>query len=50
MNAGRTEAARAFGQALKAARRGQGLTQEGLAEFADFDRTYPSLLGATRVA
>jgi transcriptional regulator with XRE-family HTH domain len=29
---------------LRNARREQGVTQEALAETADFDRTYPSLL------
>jgi transcriptional regulator with XRE-family HTH domain len=44
MRTGRHEAARAFGQALKTARRGRGISQEQLAEFGDFDRTYASLL------
>ena len=34
----------AFGAVLKTARAGAGLTQEKLAELADMDRTYPSLL------
>ena len=40
----REDAARAFGQALKAARRARGISQETLAEFGEFDRTYSSLL------
>ena len=40
----RGDAARAFGQAPKAARRAQGISQETLAEFGEFDRTYSSLL------
>ena len=36
--------ARAFGQVLRTLRKGAGLTQEQLAEAADLDRTYPSLL------
>ena len=44
MSVHRREAARAFGQALKAARRARGLSQEQLAERGNFDRTYPSLL------
>ena len=36
--------ARAFGQALRAARVARGLSQEQLAEAGDFDRTHPSLL------
>jgi transcriptional regulator with XRE-family HTH domain len=44
MSATRRHAARAFGQALRAARLGRGITQEQLAETGDFDRTYPSLL------
>jgi transcriptional regulator with XRE-family HTH domain len=38
------DAARAFGQALKAARRARGVSQETLAELGEFDRTYSSLL------
>jgi transcriptional regulator with XRE-family HTH domain len=44
MSAGRRQAARAFGQALRAARLSRGISQEQLAEKGDFDRTYPSLL------
>lgn len=40
----RAYAARAFGNALRDARRAAGLTQEKLAELGDLDRTYPSLL------
>src|ERR1700753_17067 len=40
----RTDAAIAFGRALREARRAAGLSQENLAERADSDRTYPSLL------
>jgi transcriptional regulator with XRE-family HTH domain len=36
--------ARAFGATLKAARADAGISQETLAERADCDRTYPSLL------
>jgi hypothetical protein len=43
-------AAQVFGAILRTARIGAGITQEELAEGADIDRTYPSLLGATRVA
>ena len=50
MSVTRQQAARAFGQALRAARLARGISQEQLAETGDFDRTYPSLLGATRVA
>jgi transcriptional regulator with XRE-family HTH domain len=35
----------AFGSVLRTARDGAGLSQEQLAEKADIDRTYPSLLG-----
>jgi transcriptional regulator with XRE-family HTH domain len=35
---------KAFGKVLRAARQHRGLSQEGLAEIADMDRTYPSLL------
>jgi transcriptional regulator with XRE-family HTH domain len=38
------EAATAFGKVLKRLRDGAGLSQEDLAEKADLDRTYPSLL------
>jgi transcriptional regulator with XRE-family HTH domain len=34
----------AFGATLRAAREAAGITQEALAELADCDRTYPSLL------
>jgi transcriptional regulator with XRE-family HTH domain len=44
MSAGRRQAARAFGQALRAARLLRGISQEQLAERGEFDRTYPSLL------
>lgn len=44
MSAGRHRSARAFGQALKAARVAKGLSQEQLAEGAQFDPTYVSLL------
>jgi transcriptional regulator with XRE-family HTH domain len=44
MSASRGQAARAFGQALRAARLARGISQEQLAEAGDFDRTYPSLL------
>jgi transcriptional regulator with XRE-family HTH domain len=37
-------AARAFGQALKAARTERGMSQEEVAGECEFDRTYPSLL------
>ena len=40
----RNQSAQAFGVALKAARLERGLSQEDLADRADFDRTYPSLL------
>jgi hypothetical protein len=46
----RRRVAVAFGGVLRDARDGSGLSQEGLAEGAEVDRTYPSLLGATRVA
>jgi transcriptional regulator with XRE-family HTH domain len=36
--------ARAFGEVLRLARRRAEISQERLAEFADIDRTYPSLL------
>jgi DNA-binding XRE family transcriptional regulator len=36
--------ARAFGRVLKTARVGAGCSQEMLAERADIDRTYPSLM------
>jgi len=38
------EVARAFGEALRTMRCEQGVTQEGLADGAGIDRTYPSLL------
>jgi hypothetical protein len=38
------EVARAFGAILRAARVATGISQEVLAERADCDRTYPSLL------
>jgi transcriptional regulator with XRE-family HTH domain len=38
------DVAKAFGSVLKTARTGAGYTQEKLAELADIDRTYPSLL------
>jgi transcriptional regulator with XRE-family HTH domain len=38
------QVARAFGVTLKAARADAGMSQETLAERADCDRTYPSLL------
>jgi transcriptional regulator with XRE-family HTH domain len=44
MSVRRREAARAFGRALREARRLRGISQEQLAETDDFDRTYPSLL------
>jgi transcriptional regulator with XRE-family HTH domain len=34
----------AFGAALRAARKHKGMTQEQLAEAADLDRTFPTLL------
>jgi transcriptional regulator with XRE-family HTH domain len=40
----RWEVARAFGVVLKDVRRERGMSQETLAECADIDRTYPSLL------
>jgi transcriptional regulator with XRE-family HTH domain len=43
MSIGRKQAARAFGQALRAARLARGLSQEQLAEGAELDRTTPSL-------
>jgi transcriptional regulator with XRE-family HTH domain len=43
MSIDRRGAARAFGQALKAARLAKGLSQEELAEQAELDRTTPSL-------
>ena len=43
MRIDRQNAARAFGQALKAARLAKGLSQEQLAEEAELDRTTPSL-------
>jgi ribosome-binding protein aMBF1 (putative translation factor) len=44
------EIARAFGQVLRTARTDRGISQDRLSEICDLDRTYPSLLGATRVA
>jgi transcriptional regulator with XRE-family HTH domain len=44
VSARRRQAARAFGQALRAVRLARGISQEQLAEAGDFDRTYPSLL------
>jgi len=44
MSSCRREAARAFGQALRAARLSRGISQERLAEAGDLDRTFPSLL------
>jgi len=38
------QVARAFGAVLKLSRAGAQLTQEQLAEAADIDRTYPSLM------
>ncbi len=43
MSKRRQKAARAFGQALRDARRAKGVSQEQLAEGADIDRTTPSL-------
>ena len=40
----RRQVAVAFGAILRNARDGMGISQEGLAEGADMDRTYPSLL------
>ena len=44
MSVTRPETARAFGQALRAIRRAKGITQEQLAERAELDSAYPSLL------
>jgi transcriptional regulator with XRE-family HTH domain len=44
MSADRRDAARAFGQTLRAVRLARGISQEQLAEVGDLDRTYPSLL------
>jgi transcriptional regulator with XRE-family HTH domain len=44
MKAAHQKAATAFGEVLKTLRDGAGLSQEDLAEKADLDRTYPSLL------
>ena len=44
MNSFHQEVANAFGNVLKTLRDGAGLSQETLAEKADLDRTYPSLL------
>ena len=46
----RQKVAIAFGRMLREVRKQKGLSQEELAGEAEFDRTYPSLLGATRVA
>jgi transcriptional regulator with XRE-family HTH domain len=43
MSPARQDTARAFGQALRAARLARGLSQEQLAEGAELDRTTPSL-------
>lgn len=40
----RRDVAIAFAKVLRTARNNKGLTQEELAELADLDRTYPSLL------
>ncbi len=40
----RRRVAHVFGVILRTARRGAGISQEELAELADVDRTYPSLL------
>jgi transcriptional regulator with XRE-family HTH domain len=40
----RSKVAIAFGKVLRECRKEKGLSQEGLAGDADFDRTYPSLL------
>lgn len=40
----RRQVGRAFGSLLRTARSGAGLSQEELAERANMDRTYPSLL------
>jgi transcriptional regulator with XRE-family HTH domain len=40
----RRQVGRAFGSLLRTARDGAGLSQEELAERANMDRTYPSLL------
>jgi transcriptional regulator with XRE-family HTH domain len=40
----RRRVATAFGAILRTARAGAGISQEELAERADIDRTYPSLL------
>ena len=44
------QVARAFGAVLKSARTRKGLGQSALCDAANMDYTYPSLLGATRVA
>jgi transcriptional regulator with XRE-family HTH domain len=44
MDLRRLNAARAFGRALRHARRARGISQERLAELGEFDRTYPGLL------
>ena len=40
----RRQVARAFGSLLRTARNGAGLSQEKLAELANMDTSYPSLL------
>lgn len=40
----RHQVARAFGSLLRTVRKGAGLSQEKLAELANMDSTYPSLL------
>jgi transcriptional regulator with XRE-family HTH domain len=40
----RSQVAKVFGSLLRTARTGAGVTQEQLAELANMDRTYPSLL------
>jgi len=44
------DVARAFGMALREARVERGISQDLLSEICDVDRTYPSPVGATRVA
>jgi transcriptional regulator with XRE-family HTH domain len=44
MSGDRRDAARAFGQTLRAARLERGISQEQLAEASELDRTFPSLL------
>jgi DNA-binding XRE family transcriptional regulator len=50
MNGNRRRLAHAFGAALRAVRQETGISQDDLAALVDVDRTYPSLLGATRAA